>query len=392
MSRLPAGWEVATLGEVADVILGQSPPGNSYNVDGEGVAFFQGKAEFGSLYPTVQKWTTEPKKQARKDDILISVRTPVGPTNLAPLDCSIGRGLAALRVREPMPARYLLYAMRASAEALASRATGTTFPAITGSQLKAHPIAVAPLDEQQRIVEVIEEQFSRLDAGVESLQRAKRNLDRLRASVLNAAFKHKGVDWVPLRQVAHIDAKLVDPREYPSLPHIAPNHIESRTGRLMPHQTVVEDGVTSAKYLFAEGDVLYSKIRPYLAKTTVAPFRGLCSADMYPLSTKLDSRFLHFWMLSPRFTAFASQHQGRSVLPKINRDALFKLPAPSASTDCQNAVVANVESQLSTIDRVETTILQELRQASILRQTILGGAFSGGLFSPSVTRHEHSGV
>ena len=94
------------------MIQGQSPPGSSYNTEGKGLPFFQGKAEFGELYPTAVKWCTEPSKIAQRDDILISVRAPVGPTNLCPEQACIGRGLAALRPRNGIPPRYILYALR----------------------------------------------------------------------------------------------------------------------------------------------------------------------------------------------------------------------------------------------------------------------------------------
>ena len=100
MSDLPHGWIKAKLPQVADINMGQSPAGTSVNTDGRGVAFFQGKAEFGPLYPVVRKYCDEPKKMAEKNDILLSVRAPVGPTNLADRDTAIGRGLAAIRPLE----------------------------------------------------------------------------------------------------------------------------------------------------------------------------------------------------------------------------------------------------------------------------------------------------
>lgn len=132
----------------------------------------------------------------------------------------------------------------------------------------------------------------------------------------------------PFDEVASVDSNLVDPAEYLELPHIAPNHIESQTGRMLPYATVRDDGVTSAKHHFRAGHILYSKIRPYLAKAVVVNFEGLCSADMYPVSTALEPRYLHRWLISPSFTHLASTKQGRSVLPKINRADLGKLPVP----------------------------------------------------------------
>ncbi len=174
MSDLPAGWGRSSLSDAASVVLGQSPPGSSYNSEGVGIPFFQGKAEFGPRIATVRKWTTEPKKFARQGDVLLSVRAPVGATNFAPVDCSVGRGLAALRAERGVDQDFLFAFLRHSEIALAAMGTGTTFAAITGKQLLSFPMPVPPLPEQRRIVAAIEEHFSRLDAAEASLAAADR--------------------------------------------------------------------------------------------------------------------------------------------------------------------------------------------------------------------------
>jgi len=187
VSGLPQGWQMAALDEVCEVIQGQSPPGDTYNDSGAGIPFFQGKAEFGPVYPTVVKWCSSPTKIAELDDILISIRAPVGPTNLCPLQACIGRGLAAIRPLGGIPARYILYALRNSESDLASRGTGSTFAAVSGAELRSHRITLAPLPTQHRIVAEIERQLTRLDAAVAALKRIRANLKRYRASVLKAA-------------------------------------------------------------------------------------------------------------------------------------------------------------------------------------------------------------
>jgi type I restriction enzyme S subunit len=185
---VPAGWRVSDLGDEVDVILGQSPPGSSYNSDGRGVPFFQGKAEFGELLPTVRKWTTDPRKLARSGDVLLSVRAPVGPTNLAPSDCSIGRGLAALRPRSHVDGRYLLYWMRATSHLLTGVETGTTFGAVTGNQIRSHPLRLPPIDVQKQIVNHIETQLSSIQSLSEALRIVAARSGALRTSVLRSAF------------------------------------------------------------------------------------------------------------------------------------------------------------------------------------------------------------
>ena len=186
---LPNGWVWTTLEEISDIILGQSPPSSTYNTDGEGLPFYQGKLEFGKLYPTPRKWCTAPKKIAEKGDVFISIRAPVGPTNICPEKSAVGRGLAAIRGLGGIESFFILYLMRTYSNEIASRGTGTTFDAITGNQLKTLEIPLPPLAEQHRIVTKLEVLFAQLDAAVDSLKKAQVQLHGYRRSVLKAAFE-----------------------------------------------------------------------------------------------------------------------------------------------------------------------------------------------------------
>ncbi|WP_162243090.1 restriction endonuclease subunit S, partial [Deinococcus sp. Leaf326] len=135
--------------------------------------------------------------------------------------------------------------------------------------------------------------------------------------------------WAPFGLAANIESNLVDPLPFGDMPHIAPNHIESLTGRLLSYSTIAEDGVSSGKHVFYPGQLLYSKIRPYLRKAVVVNFSGLCSADMYPISGKESSViFLKYWLLSDDFNSMAAMSQDRTVLPKINQITLNSIPIP----------------------------------------------------------------
>lgn len=106
--NLPEGWRIGTLGEVAEIIMGQSPDGETYNLNGKGAIFYQGRADFGKRFPSVRVYTTSPTRFAKEGDILLSVRAPVGDINIALQDCCIGRGLASLRSKENCQS-YLYY-------------------------------------------------------------------------------------------------------------------------------------------------------------------------------------------------------------------------------------------------------------------------------------------
>jgi len=185
--EIPEGWERVKLPQVAGINMGQSPPGSTYNERGEGFPFFQGKADFGTRYPMVRVWCTEPKKIAKPGDVLISVRAPVGPTNVADRICAIGRGLAAITPFGGIPTEFILFKLRLLEPELSLSGTGSTFTAINRKDLEEIDIDVPPLEEQKRIVAKAEELLARVNATKERLAKVVVILKRFRQAVLSAA-------------------------------------------------------------------------------------------------------------------------------------------------------------------------------------------------------------
>ena len=133
--EIPLGWEVGELSDIANITMGQSPPGESYNDHGEGKIFFQGCTDFGNRFPSVRQFTTQPTRFAKEGDILLSVRAPVGTINIAKEACCIGRGLAALNSKYNTVS-YLLEVMRNLKQVFDRRnVNGTTFGSITKDDL-----------------------------------------------------------------------------------------------------------------------------------------------------------------------------------------------------------------------------------------------------------------
>ncbi len=196
MELLPFGWTQVLLGDVAEIIMGQSPPSSTYNTQGRGLPFFQGKAEFGRYTPTAVKYCSLPQKIAEKDDVLISVRAPVGPTNLCMERSCIGRGLAAIRSNGTTLSKYVLYYIRSIEPWLSEQGTGSTFAAISRKHLEQIGIALAPLNEQHRIAAKLEELLAKVDKCIERLERIPAILKRFRSAILTAAFTGQlTADW-----------------------------------------------------------------------------------------------------------------------------------------------------------------------------------------------------
>ena len=155
--------------------MGQSPVGSSYNEEGNGVVFYQGRAEFGSFFPRRRLFTTEPKRMAREGDTLMSVRAPVGDLNVANEDCCIGRGLAAIHSEGSQS--FVHYLMRAQAKQLNSfNNNGTVFGSINGKALKELPVflpsndAIASLDS---LLEPIDMLIRRNDDEIQALEQLR---------------------------------------------------------------------------------------------------------------------------------------------------------------------------------------------------------------------------
>lgn len=176
-----SAWQTVQLPDVAEIIMGQSPPGHTYNEIGEGLPFFQGKAEFGEVSPTAKKWCDSPKKIAEAGDILMSVRAPVGPTNIADMKCCIGRGLASIRANpNVVDPSYLRFVLRHEEPRLANMGQGSTFAAIGRAELAGTSLRLPPLTEQRRIVDVL--------SRAEGIVRLRREAERKASELIPALF------------------------------------------------------------------------------------------------------------------------------------------------------------------------------------------------------------
>lgn len=177
------GFPVRKLGELAEITMGQSPPGESYNCDQEGAPFLQGKAEFGPYCPTIRQYTTQPSKMAREGSILMSIRAPVGDVNMAQDDYCIGRGLASI-LSDKMDMTYLYYYLNEIKPYIESLGTGSTFKAISGSILRSIPIVEPPLGLQIEFHKI----EARHRALIELQSFSTTNVDSISTSLTSKAF------------------------------------------------------------------------------------------------------------------------------------------------------------------------------------------------------------
>lgn len=291
---------------------------------------------------------------------------------------------------------------------------GALYPAAKSADVQTYKFYLPPLAEQKIIADKLDTLLAQVETTKARLERIPEILKSFRQSVLAAAVSGKLTEgwrlinglgkkqfaeaieltefrgrklaalplswqWLRFNQVAEIASNLVSPVDNPDAIHIAPNHIDSWTGSVSNFQTIFDDGVTSAKHRFTKGQIIYSKIRPYLAKVAIAEFDGLCSADMYPINSRVNTKFLFRWMLTSEFTDWASNAESRSVLPKINQKDLNKIPVPTPPIKEQAEIVKRIEDLFTFAESIEQKANAALDRVNNLIQTILAKAFRGAL-------------
>jgi type I restriction enzyme S subunit len=402
-NKRPTNWKEAKLADVATIILGQSPPSSLYNSDKKGLPFFQGKAEFSDLHPIAKVWCTEPNKIAEPNDILLSVRAPVGTTNIADVKCGIGRGLAAIRYQVP---KFMFYYLKFIERELDKKGTGTTFRSISGDVVKNINVPLPPLEEQNRIVEKLDELLSELDKGKEQLQTALAQLKVYRQSLLKSAFEGQltnenvkdgelpdGWKWV---KFAHLIKGTPQNGVYkPSSDYGDGNRILRidgfYEGRLVEDYNYKRVKLTSLeiqKYLLIQNDIVINRVNSISHLGKSALIRNVTEETVF--ESNIMRIQLETEIANPNYIVrFLTSKKGLSELIKnakhavnqasINQSDVVSVEIPLPSLSEQQRIVEILDEKLSVCDALEKTIQQNLQQAETLKQGVLKKAFEGKL-------------
>ncbi len=177
--------------------------------------------------------------------------------------------------------------------------------------------------------------------------------------------------WARFQCVAAIQSNLVDPRAHLTLPLIAPDNIESATGKLLPYDSTEDAEVRSGKHRFFPGVLLYSKIRPALKKVVSVDFEGLCSADMYPILPFVNRRYLQIFMLSDVFLLQSVAQANRVAMPKINQEALNQIAVAVPPMDEQEEIVERVDELLAYCDQMAMSLGNMNRHRATLLNAVI---------------------
>lgn len=396
--QIPENWCWTFLSNVADWGSGGTPSRKNPDYYGGYIPWIKtGELEDGYIFDSEEKITEDAVAHSSAklfpiDSVLTMYGATIGKTAILGIPATTNQACACARCRDVLNNKYLFYYLRSQKDTFIAKGKGGAQPNISQDIIRNHMIPLPPLAEQKRIVEQIESLFSKLDEAKEKAQEVIDGYEARNAAVYNDAFSgrltaqwrkdnYKENKWETKRfdEVADIKSNLVEPSNYLEFPHIAPDNIEKRTGILLDYHTIAEDGVKSGKHRFYAGQILYSKIRPYLSKVVMVDFDGLCSADMYPIEAKENTKYLLYYMLSDMFLEQASSAGARSVLPKINQKELSAIKVRITSDEEQKEVVRILDYLLSMMQQVRDKAVQVVDNIDAIKKSILAKAFRGKL-------------
>ena len=379
------------LGEVCEIVMGQSPPGSSYNESGKGLPFFQGVADFGSRYPTRRVWCSAPSRIADRGDVLLSIRAPIGNVNLASERCAVGRGLAIIRARSREDQTFVEFTLRSARSSWeAMEGSGTVFANATRSQLETLEVPWPNPDSRNAIARVL----GSLDDKIELNRRMNQTLEE----ICRALFKFWFVDFGPVR--AKAEGRWKKGESLPGMPSnmwdLWPSDFEEseigeipkgwEAGTLRDVLSSLESGsrpnggasenpdggvpsvgaenvlglgrydYSRTKYVprsfFAEmkrgvlqrGDVLLYKDGAQLGRRSYFdygfPFEECCvNEHVFILRARppLTQRFLYFWLDQDRMADEIVSRNAGSAQPGLNQPSVYGLPILRPSQEIAQA-------------------------------------------------------
>ena len=372
-------WPMVKLGEVAKVVSGGTPKTSvSEYWDGD-IPWVTPK----DLSNNKELWISSGSRSITElglaksgatllpsQTVLWSSRAPIGLVAIASNPIATNQGFKSFIPGDKLDSNYLAHFLIQSQVTLQNLGVGATFKEVSTQRAAEIRMPLPSLEEQKRIAEI-------LGKVAESARKLEYEIEMLDSLPL-FNWNQKG-DTRSLADIVTIRSGTVDPTlaENRKLPLIAPDSIEKGTGRLLKLESCEEAGVISNKYQFQEGDVLYSKIRPYLNKVVIAFCSGLCSSDIYVLKIEKDltPEVLQALLMSASYLRYAERESSGTSIPRIGRKKLLTYKVPKLS-DVQ---ISEITKKIQIVNNTKALLRQKLTLLRELQRSLSARAFAGQL-------------
>ena len=367
------GWEVKKLGEVCEILMGQSPSSDTYNDSADGIPFFQGNADFGRIYPNIRMYCNAPIRIANEGDILISVRAPIGAINISNVKCCIGRGLASIKSKN-VNQEFIYHALIANREKLISQGTGSTFKSISKSVLYDLPIPLPPLPEQEKIVA----ELDCLSGIIEKKKQQLKELDALAQSIFYEMFgdpveNEKGWEVKSIGDVSvSINYGTSSPSNYEGkYKYLRMNNL-TYDGYLDLSNTKSIDLLEEdlEKYIVRRGDILFNRTnsKELVGKTALFNLDEEMVIAGYIIRVRVDANvtlpiYVVRYLNTPFMKSyFSGMCKGAVNQANINSKELKAIPLPLPPLSLQHSFASKVEA----IEKQKELIKQSIAETELL--------------------------
>ena len=401
-SELPKNWILTTLDCIGQIISGGTPSTTVENYWGGDISWISpvDLSGYNSKYIakggksiTSLGLVKSSAKLMPKGSVLFSSRAPIGYVAIAAKELCTNQGFKSVIPNGSIHNEYLYYFLKSAKRKADDLASGTTFKEISLSNFSIIEIPLPPLAEQHRIVTKIEELFSELDKGVETLKTAQEQLNVYRQAVLKYAFEGKLTNpdvkdselpegWV-VKTIGDLTQKSSEkayPEKNSTSIFLGMDSLEPHSTK--PHMFYKFSEMKSSGNVFFKNQVLYGRMRPYLNKVWVADRNGVASGEFIILSC-VQSILPHYLLNilhDQEFVKYANSKTSGDR-PRISYDEIVEYQIALPSLKEQELILDKIDSRLSVCDKIEESIEQGLQKAEALRQSILKKAFEGKLVS-----------
>lgn len=408
IGEIPEGWEIRKIKNNFMIYAGATPKSEKAEYWDGGIPWIT-PADF----KTTDKYVSYGRKSLTAlgydscgttlvpaGSIIFSKRAPVGSVVIAKNTLCTNQGCLACIPNDAVNSTYFYYCMSIFTEQFELVSAGTTFKEIAASTFASFLLPCPPLSQQNEIVNFLNKESSRIDSMLSKTRSSIEEYKKLKQAVITQAvtkgvrgereMKDSGVEWIGeipaewkiqrFARVAEVKSNLVSPDNYLEYPQISPENIEKDSGKLLlPCRTVSEVGVISGNHLFYKGQILYSKIRPKLNKVCIAPFDGLCSADMYPIESKNDTRYIVYCILSNGFLQQVSMiTENRVKMPKVNQVELSKILVAIPETIAEQKEIADyLDAKCAEIDGLIAKKEQLVKELESYKKSLIYEVVTG---------------
>ncbi|TSA19333.1 restriction endonuclease subunit S [bacterium] len=380
--------KTAKLGDVCSIIAGQSPPGHTYSATPVGLPFFQGKADFGPLHPTPRVWCSEPLRVALPGDILISVRAPVGPTNVADVKCCIGRGLAAIRSGDLVSGDFLLYFLRHFETQLASKGNGSTFGAIGIDVLSSLAIPLPPKNAQREIAQLLSQKLAAVDHARAAAEERVKAATALAVSCLSKEFDDPGLQMHPKRTMGEIvrllPSKSISSSGEAVLPVITTACLSEFGFDPAGIKEARMSASDAAESRVTKGEILIARSNTPDLVGRVSMFPGMAS-DVFASDLTIrifpqegmHAPYLMYFLMSLYIAGYWKERAGGASgsMKKITRTHIQNLEVPIPPSEEQVRISKLLDEAIAGARQLRSAVESHLNLISALPSTLLSEAF-----------------